>query len=138
MPVRVVMSVIVAMIVAAVLVMPMAMFMMVAMMIVMSVLMTVMIMTMLIARGRGCGISAAFRLEWRVDHRHLGAERPKQCFGRVIAFDANAIRQQLNRDMPVAEMPGQPRQHRYIRGSRLDQRFGGGHDLHQVASVEQQ
>lgn len=81
-------------------------------------------------------VGAAFRLERRVDHRHLGAERLEQFFGRRRAQRAHAVRQQLHGDVAIAEMPGDARQRRNIGGPRFDQRFRFGDDLDEAAVVE--
>ena len=96
----------------------------------------IMIVVMMIARGRGVG--AALRLERRVDGDHFRAEALQQRLDRRIALEPQAALQHLDRHMPVAEMPGEPRQRRQIGGARLDQRLGLGHDLDQPAVVQHQ
>jgi len=83
-------------------------------------------------------VGAAFGLERRVDRDHLGAERCEQFFDRRIALHPQPLLQDLHRHMPVAEMPGEPRQRRKVGGARLDQRFGLSDDLDQRAVIEHQ
>jgi hypothetical protein len=83
-------------------------------------------------------VGPAFRLERRVDRNHLGAERREQFLDRRIALQAEALLQDLNRHVPVAEMPGKPRECRQIGRTRLDQRLGLRHDLDQRAVVQNQ
>lgn len=80
-------------------------------------------------------VSAALRLEGRLDHRQLGAERCQEGLCASIPAHTNAVRQQFDGDMPVAEMPGQPRE---AGRTRLDQRFGGRHHFNQRAIIEHQ
>jgi len=98
--------------------------------------MIVMVVVMMIVRLRV--VSSAFGLERRVDRDHLGAERRKQLFNRRIALHPQPLLQDLHRHMPVAEMPGEPRQRRKVGGAGLDQRFGLSDDLDQRAVIEHQ
>ena len=98
--------------------------------------MIVMVVVMMIVRLRV--VSSAFGLERRVDRDHLGAERRKQLFNRRIALHPQPLLQDLHRHMPVAEMPGEPRQRRKVGGAGLDQRLGLSDDLDQRAVIEHQ
>ena len=62
----------------------------------------------------------------------------QQRLDRRIALEPQPPLQHLHRHMPVAEMPGEPRQRRQIGGARLDQRLGLGHDLDEGAVIEHQ
>jgi hypothetical protein len=139
------------MIVAAVLVMHVrmivGMIVTVAMRVIVAVVMTVIVMmvrvvmvvrvamTVAVIAGGGF-ISSALRLERRVDGRDLGAETLQQRLDGGIALDPQPALQHLDRHMPVAEVPGKPRQARQIGRTRLDQRLGLGHDLNEPAGVE--
>ena len=123
MMVVVVMTVTVAIIVARVMVMVVVMRMIVMMMAV-------------IARGRGIG--ATLRFERSVERDDLRAQALQQRLDRRIAFEPQPALQHLDRHMPVAEVPGKPRQRRKIRRAHLDQWFGLGHDLNESAVVEHQ
>lgn len=103
----------------------------------MGVIMTVIVAMMVIVR-RLRRIGAAFRLKRCFDQRDLGAERGEQSLDRVIAPRADTVRQQLDRDMAVAEMPGQTSQTGHIGQARLDQRLGRRDDFDQTAVVEHQ
>lgn len=101
--------------------------MMVAVMIILTV---VIIVRMLVRR-----VSAALGLERSFDARGLAAKRDDERLQGVVAGKPNAIGEDLDRHMTIAERPGQPRQRRQV-GTRLDQRLGRGDDLDDVAVVE--
>ena len=98
----------------------------------------VMRMIMIVTLHRRRRVSATFRFERRINHDHFGAKRRQQNLDRRFTLGPNPIGQQLDLDMPVAEMPGQPGQRGNVGGPRLNQRFGRGDDLDQVAIVEHQ
>ena len=102
----------------------------------MTVMMIVPVVMMVIVRLRV--VSSTFGLEWRVDRDHLDAERREQLLDRRIALHPQPLLQDLHRHVTIAEMPGQPRQHRKVGGARLDQRLGLSNDLDQRAIVEHQ
>lgn len=66
------------------------------------------------------GISTAFRLERRLDHRHFGAQRSQQSLHCPIALRAYAVRQYLNRNVTISQVPGEPRQDGNIHDARFD------------------
>ncbi len=136
---RMIMAVVVTAMRVMHMIMPMRMIVpvMMTMIVVMSVIVA-MILTMIVTMGRLRRIGAAFRLEWRIDRRDLGAERRQQGFDRGRALHADAVRQQLNGDMAVAEVPGEPRQRGHIGGARLDQRLRRRHHFDACAIVKQQ
>jgi len=131
-PMIVVMTVVVTMMMVM-----MRMIVMVVMIAVSVIVVMTMVMVMMTVLLRGF-VGAAFRLERRVDRNHLGAERLQQRLDRRISGEPQPPLQDLHRDMAVAEMPGEPRQHGKIAGTNLDQRFRLGHDLDQSAIVEHQ
>src|SRR3546814_14613472 len=55
-------------------------------------------------------VGAAFRIERRIDCLHGGAEALQHVDDDMVIADENAIRVNFSRKMPVAEMPGEPRQ----------------------------
>ena len=122
--------------VAVLMIMCMSMVMIVGMIVVM-VIVPVMVMGMVVTVVVRLGlIGAAFGLERRFDRNYPGAERRQQFLDRRIASEPQALLQNLHRDMPVAEMPGEPRQRRKIGGAGFDQRLGLGDDLDQRAVIE--
>jgi hypothetical protein len=132
----VIVGVAVRMVVAAVLVMHVMMI--VAMTVAMAMRM-ILVMRVVVAMIAGSSfVGSTLRLERRVDRRDLRAEALQQCLDGGIALEPQPALQHLDRHVPVAKVPGQPRQPRQIGGARLDQRLGLGHDLNQPAGVELQ
>src|SRR3569833_1469738 len=117
---------------AGMVVMMMRVIMMMVMMRMIVMLMPVMGMIMM----RVDFVGAAFRLERRLDHRYLGAERLQELLSRRRTQRAHAVRHELHRDVAIAEMPGDARQRRHIGGPRFEQRFRFGDDLDKAAVVE--
>jgi hypothetical protein len=62
---------------------------------------------MLVAVGFRRLIGAALRLERSFHHRHGGAETARHLLQHAVASDADAVGQQLRRDVAIAEMPGE-------------------------------
>ena len=102
------------------------------MMMIMAVVMFVMVMMI---AGRQ-PISAAFRLERRLDGNELGTEALEQCLDRRIAAQPQPPLQHLNRHVSVAEMPGEPCERGKIGRARLDQRLGRRHHLDERAVLQ--
>ncbi len=111
--------------------------MVVAVTMVMVVMIVTVVVVMMLVAVRRRGIGASLRLERRLDGDDLGAEAFEQSLDRRVALEPQPAFQHLHRNMAVAEMPGEPRQTGQIGGSRLDQRLGLGHDLDQLAVVQQ-
>lgn len=130
------MMVVMAVVVAAMFVMNMVVIMTVVVMVMMAVIVVVMMMIVAVRDLRRVG--SAFGVKWRLDVGQPCAERAQHRGERGIAANAQAVRHDLHRDVPVAEMPGEPGQRRQIGGARLDQRLGLGHHLDQGAIVEHQ
>jgi hypothetical protein len=119
-----VMAVVVMMVVAVIVVM--------VMIVIVAVMMVVVTMAVLL----GHLVGAAFRLERRVDYGDLRAEALQQRLDRRIAGKPQPALQNLNRNVPVAEMPGEPRERGKIRHARFQQRFGLGDDLDKLAAFQ--
>jgi hypothetical protein len=105
----------------------------------MVVAVTLTCMIMRIARLVGVtGVSAAFRIEWRLD---LDGPRAQPLYHRlddVIAPDTQAPRRYLRRQVTVAKMPGDPNQGLRIAAPDFHERLWRGHDLDQPAILEHQ
>ena len=101
---------------------------MIAAMLVMAVI--VMIMTM--AGMTAAGISAAFGIERRVNDNDSRAESANHVLDHMIAPDAQALADNLRRQMAVAEMPGDPHQMIRIGTADFHQRLGRGNDFDQA------
>ncbi len=80
-------------------------------------------------------VGTAFRLERRFDGHDSSAKRCDQMFNSPIAPESDAIRQDLHREVTVAQRPGNTRQRWNIR-PHFQQRFGFGHNLDDVAAIE--
>lgn len=63
----------------------------------------VVLMVVMMAASR---VRAVFRIERGLDHRYRSTEKPDHIFNNMITPDQDAIRQQHDRQMPIAEMPG--------------------------------
>jgi len=86
----------------------------------------------------GLDIGPAFRVERRFDFCAFAAQRSDQRFQCMVAPQANAVRKELDRDVAVAEMKGDPRQRRCIHGSHFDERLGLGHHFDEAPVLELQ
>ncbi len=103
-------------------------------MVIMIMRMAVIVAMMIMACMRRVG--PAFRIERRLDRREPCAERGEHRLERGIAPQPDPVRQHLDRDVPVAEMPGEPREMRQVVAADFGERFGFDHDFNQVAAVE--
>lgn len=141
-----VMVVVAAMLVMHVIVVRMAVVMIMMRVAVMRVIMTgvivaVVIMAMMIViviamRMAGLGVGAAFRIERRLDLDDARAKTLHHRLDDVVAADAQALGHDLGRQMPVAEMPGEPHQMMRIAGADLEQRLSSGDHLDQPAILQ--
>jgi len=84
------------------------------------------------------GIGAAFGIERRLDLDDARAKPLHHRLDDVVAADAQTFWHDLRRQMPVAEMPGDPNQMQGISAADLEQRFGGGDHLDQAAVLQHQ
>jgi hypothetical protein len=74
--------------------------------------------------GMGCaGIRPTLRIERRLDLDHPAAKPTHHLLDDMIAPDPQAARRDLGRQMPVAEVPGDPHQMLRIAAADLDQRL---------------
>jgi hypothetical protein len=94
-----------------------------------------MIVTVIISRDL---VRAAFRLERRFDRHRLGAERDQQRLGRRFTAHAQRPAPDLGRDVPVAQMPSEPRQRRQVGRADFQYRLGRRHDFNETAIVQHQ
>jgi len=91
---------------------------------------------MIVARRRD--ISAAFRIERRLDRRDLGAEPARHVLDDVIPPNAQALLEQFGRQMPVAEMPGDAGERGGVGGANFGQFLGRGDHFDDPPVVERQ
>ena len=109
-------------------------------MVVTAVIMAAMLVIVMIVGGlgRGGGIDAAFRIERRLD----GERAPAECLGHRldhrIAANAQPLADDLHRQLPMTEMPGDSRHMGQIIAANLGQRLGRRHHFDQPAVVQHQ
>ena len=107
------------------------------MMIVMAMAVTV-VAVLVTGLAMAAEIGAAFRIEWGLDLDDPRAEPFDHVLDHMIAPDAQVPAGELNRQMTVAEMPGDSDQEMRVVAANLEQGFGGGDDLDQPAVLEHQ
>ena len=73
-------------------------------------------------------ISPRFGIEWRLDIVNVAAEALDHCRDHVIDSDADAVAEQLDGKVTVAEVPGNADQLAVVVGVDFQQRFGFGFD----------
>src|SRR5690348_1447975 len=83
-------------------------------------------------------IGAALGIERRLDLDDARAQSPDHGFDDVIAADAQAFCHDLRRQMPVAEVPGDPHQMLRIASPDLEQRLGGSDHFNQPSIFQDQ
>jgi hypothetical protein len=69
------------------------------------------------------GIRPRLRVERRFDRVRMAAERVHHIGDHVVGADADAVAEQLDRQMPVAEVPGDSHQLRRAVGVDFKERF---------------
>ena len=109
-------------------------------MVVTAVIMAAMLVIVMIVGGlgRGGGIDAAFRIERRLDGERAPAERLGHRLDHRIAANAQPLADDLHRQLPMTEMPGDSRHMRQIIAANLGQRLGRRHHFDQPAVVQHQ
>ena len=106
------------------------------------VVMTAVIMgaVMVVIVLRASGIRAPFRLKWGVDRGHFRPKRRhkrgQQLFHGFIAAHPQPPLMQLRKNMPVTEMPGDPRHAGNVRRPHFQKRLRPRHDFDQPSVVE--
>ena len=83
-------------------------------------------------------ISAAFRVERRLDFRDARAEPLHHFLDDMVASDPQSFAHDLRRQMTIAEMPGQANQMKRIAAANFKQRFRRGHDFDQTSVLQHQ
>jgi hypothetical protein len=133
-----VLVVVIVMIMMRVIMLMVMTFVMIVRVAVVMMIMTVVTMIMMAMIVAGADIGTAFGIERRFDLDHAGAEPLHHLLDHVIAADSQVLARDLNRQMPIAEMPGEPHHLPGIDAAKLDQRFRRCDDLNQPAVIEHQ
>jgi hypothetical protein len=81
-------------------------------------------------------VGAMLRIERRFERRKPSAQSAEHILDHVIAPDAQPIADDLNVDVAIADVPGEPRKIAGIRRRDLGQRLGAADDPHHGAIVE--
>ena len=105
-------------------------------MVVTMVTVIVMVIVAMVMMFFGAGLGA-FRLEWRLDQRQLRTEFLHRGLELRIAAQAKPVFPHLDRDVAVAEVPGQSRERDGIVDAHFEQRLRFRDDLNQITVVEQ-
>jgi hypothetical protein len=135
--VRMMIVVLMVMVMMPVTVMIMGVIMM--MMVVMLAVMVIMIVSMIMRMAmRRAGIGAPFRIERPFDRDDLRAEAARHVLDHVIAPDPERAPRQLDRQMTIAEMPGDPRQRDRVLAADLGERLRRRHHFDEAAVVERE
>ncbi len=108
---------------------------------VVTMIMVVVVVIMMIMTMRDmatAGIGSAFRIERRFDDGDARAKAAHHILDDMIAANAEALADDLGRQMPVAEMPGDPHEMVWISTANFHQRFGRRHHLDQPPVFQHQ
>ncbi len=119
----------------------MTMVMLVAMIVVVMTVIMMMIVVMVMAvmmRMRRLRIGTALGVEGRLNGAHLPAKALHHRLDHVVAADAQLLAHDLNRQMPVAEMPGEAQQMLRAFGADFRQRLARAHNFHHAPVFELQ
>jgi hypothetical protein len=81
-------------------------------------------------------VGAMLWIEWHFHRREARAEPAQHVLDHVVTANAQPIADDLHVDMPVADMPGEPRQFVTIGRGDFDKRLRPADDAHDAAVVE--
>ena len=96
---------------------------MIMMVIVVVPVVVVVMMIVLVAAMRRAGIGAAFRVERPLDGDDFRAEAARHVLDHMVAPDPERASRQLDRQVTIAEMPGDPRQRDRVLAADLGERL---------------
>jgi hypothetical protein len=82
------------------------------------------------------GVRALLRIERRVEGSQPSAEPPQHVLDHMIAANTQPVADDLHLDVPVADVPGEPRQRMAVGRGDFDQRFRAADDPNDAAIVE--
>jgi hypothetical protein len=100
------------------------------------VIMFMMLITKSVAMTVRLGVSALLRIKRRIDRSQQSAEPPQHVLDHMIAANTQPVADDLHLDVPVADVPGEPRQRMAIGGGDFDQRLRAADDPHDATIVE--
>ncbi len=109
--------------------------------VIMGTMIVCIVMMRMIVGGMGvaaAGVGAALGIERRLDLDDSGAEALHHRLDHVVAPDPQTLGHDLGRQMPIAEMPGDPNQMQRIGAADFEQRLGRGDHFDQPAVLEHQ
>ena len=106
------------------------------MMMVVVVVIVIVMVVRVIVPVRVMRISAAFGIERRFNRCQPRAQTLQHRLERAVRPHAQAVGKNLHRHVPVAEVPGNPRQMRQVVAANLDQRLRLDHHVDDAAVVE--
>ena len=89
--------------------------------------------------GRMCwpsSIGAALRIERRFNLDHARAEPLHHGLDDMVAPDPKTLSHDLGRQVPIAEMPGNPNEMMGIPAPNFSQRFRGRDDFYEAAILQ--
>src|SRR6266513_5327891 len=81
-------------------------------------------------------IRAGFRVEGRLQMDDLATKAGYHLRNHAIGADAQSLAGDLHRQMPIAEVPGDPQQIWVARGDDLKQRLGSSANTNIAAALE--
>ncbi len=81
-------------------------------------------------------VRALLRIERRFHRRKAGAEPAQHVLDHMIAANTQPVADDLHVDVPVADVPGKPRQFVAVGGGDFDQRLRPADDANNAAVVE--
>ena len=102
----------------------------------MPVLAAVVMMVVPLGERTFAAISATLRLERALDVMHVRAKTDHHFFQHVIGLNVDRVACDLGGSMPVADVPGDARQHDRVLRVNLKQRLGRGDDPDEPAALD--
>jgi hypothetical protein len=91
----------------------------------MVVVVVVIVVVVLVRAG---GIGAGFGIEWGFDVIDMAAEEHNHLLDDMVGTDADALAEQLDGEVPVAEVPGDADEVGFVVGVDFEEFFGAGED----------
>jgi hypothetical protein len=93
------------------------------------------VVVIVVVTGAG-GIGSGFGIEWRIDRLDMAAKALDHFLDDMVGTDPDPVAEQLHRQMPIAEMPGDADQFAVVVTVNLQQRLGPRADLDDPAAFK--